>query len=107
MEFIETSIFTQRVVDILTDDEYRDLQGELADNPEKGVKIPGTRGIRKLRWKVDSKGKRGGARVIYYFLNSRGCILMLYLFKKNEQDDLLPDQMKVLKTIVEEEKYER
>lgn len=68
VEIIETHIFTKKIKAILSDDEYRKLQWELAINPEAGPLIPGCRGLRKLRWAIPGKGKRGGLRVIYYIL---------------------------------------
>ena len=66
MVIIETSIFTKRVIELLEDDEYKELQLFLAANPESGDIIPGSQGLRKLRWKSQGKGKRGGSRIIYY-----------------------------------------
>jgi hypothetical protein len=60
-------------------------------------------GIRKVRWKVQGSGKRGGARVVYYWAVEQDSILMLFIFGKNERSDLTPAQIKVLRQIVEEE----
>jgi len=103
MLIIETPVFTKRVLDALTDDEYGELQHFIAEHPEAGSIIPGSHGLRKLRWTVPGKGKRGGTRVIYYWLRPRDTILMLFLFKKNEQSDLSKDQLKILKAIVAKE----
>ncbi len=59
--------------------------------------------MRKLRWAAQGRGKRGGVRVIYYWAVVQDKILMLFMYAKNEQDDLTPDQLKVLRRIVEEE----
>lgn len=103
MEIIETSIFTRQVVDHLDDDEYLDIQLALINCPDLGSKIPGTGGLRKLRWGFEGKGKRGGIRIIYYWFISDNEILMLYLYPKNDQDDLTAEQKKTLKKIVERE----
>jgi len=68
---VETPVFTNRVLDILTDDEYRELQHFLAQYPDAGDMIPGSHGLRKLRWTISGKGKRGGTRIIYYWLRPR------------------------------------
>jgi mRNA-degrading endonuclease RelE of RelBE toxin-antitoxin system len=91
------------VLNALTDDEYRELQQFIAEHPEAGSIIPGSHGLRKLRWTMSGKGKRGGTRIIYYWLRPRDTILMLFVFRKNEQSDLSRDQLKVLKAIVAKE----
>jgi hypothetical protein len=103
MLIIETLIFTKRVLQILGDDEYRELQIFLSGHPEAGSLIPGTRGLRKLHWSIPGKGKRGGSRVIHYWLKRRDIILMLFLFRKNERSDLTKDQLRILMKVVERE----
>ena len=65
--------------------------------------IPGSGGLRKIRWASSGRGKRGGVRIIYYWAVELEQLLMLFVFAKNERDDLTPDQLKILKTIVEDE----
>jgi mRNA-degrading endonuclease RelE of RelBE toxin-antitoxin system len=103
MVIVETPIFTRRVLEALTDDEYRELQQFLAANPQAGDIIPGSHGLRKLRWTISGKGKRGGTRIIYFWLKARDTILMLFVFKKNERSDLTKNQLKSLKAIVAKE----
>ena len=91
------------MLEALTDDEYRELQHFIAEHPESGSVISGSHGLRKLRWAVPGKGKRGGTRVIYYWLKPRETILMLFVFKKNERSDLTKDQLKILKAIAAKE----
>lgn len=100
----ETSFFTKHVYEYLSDDEYCDLQIALCKNPGLGRIIPGTGGIRKLRWGLQHKGKRGGCRIIYYWFNLQGKILLLFIYPKSEQEDLSTDQIKILGHIVDEEK---
>lgn len=69
MEFIETSTFTKLIYDYLTDDEYAGVQSYLIKYPEAGSVVPGSGGVRKVRWGIVGKGKRGGIRIIYYFKN--------------------------------------
>jgi hypothetical protein len=71
MEFIEASIFTKYIYSYLTDDEYLGLQSYLLQFPESGKVVPGSGGVRKLRWAMSGAGKRGGVRVIYYFKKTR------------------------------------
>jgi hypothetical protein len=103
MVIIETPIFTRRIQSILADDEYRLLQAQLVQKPDAGKIIPGSGGLRKLRWSASGHGKRGGIRVIYYWFVSSEVVLMLFAYSKNEQDDLTPDQLKQLKKIIEGE----
>ncbi len=103
MKIIETQIFTQRVREILDDEEYRALQNALVLNPESGKIIPGSGGIRKMRWSGSGRGKRGGARVIYYWFKEQDNLLMLLIYAKKEKDDLTKVQLRVLKSIVESE----
>ncbi len=103
MVIIETEIFTRQVLQYLTDDEYRELQQDLTDRPDLGQLIPAGGGVRKLRWGLDGRGKRGGARVIYYWAVSEDQIFMLLMYPKNVQDNLTPAQLQVLRRVVEEE----
>lgn len=103
MQFFETSIFTRQVIALLTDDEYRGLQIALSAHPESGAIIPRSGGLRKIRWSITGRGKRGGVRAIYYWIVAKDQILMLFLYSKNEKDDLTLTQLKVLREIVEKE----
>ena len=68
MEFIETPIFTREIRRLLSDDEYRRMQIPLLLRPDIGDLIQGSGGLRKLRWRIAGQGKRGGLRVIYYWV---------------------------------------
>ena len=103
MVIVETKAFTARIGDLLEDDEYRALQLELVQRPTAGSVIPGTGGLRKLRWAVAGRGKRGGARVIYFWHAESARILLLFAYAKNEQADLTAAQRHALKRIVETE----
>ena len=102
MEFIETPVFTKRIAEILTDDEYRSLQEKLVKNPKAGKLIPHGKGLRKYRWAAAGKGKSGGARIIYYLYLSDNKIYMLFPYKKSDREDLTAQQMKVLINYVKE-----
>ena len=101
MIFIETPIFTADLNELLTDDEYAEFQRYLADNPRLGDVIQDTGGLRKIRWAANGKGKRGGVRVIYYYLTADAQIRLLLIYKKGIQDDLTEKQKKILRKLNE------
>lgn len=103
MNFIETSIFTRDIVGLLDDTDYAVLQRALLLNPALGDIIPGSSGIRKLRWAAKGHGKSGGARVIYYWAVSAETILLLAAYPKNVKADLTKDEIKKLRRIIGEE----
>jgi hypothetical protein len=86
--FVETKLFTRLVGDYLSDDEYLRLQAALAEAPESGAVVPGSGGVRKLRWAQPGRGKRGGIRVIYYAKTREGVIWMLTIYAKNEEENI-------------------
>ena len=101
LTIVETSIFTREISSLLLEEEYRLLQWKLVLRPEAGDLIPRSGGLRKIRWKIPGKGKRGGLRVIYYF-DSPSRIYMLFTYKKNTQENLTAKQVKVLRNLVRE-----
>lgn len=101
MVIIETSIFSRLIQDMMSDDDYRLLQEALITRPDAGAIIKGSGGLRKVRWKLEGKGKSGGVRVIYYWVTADDQIRMLYAYKKSNQSDLTPDQVAMLKQIIE------
>lgn len=86
--FIESKLFSRLVGEYLTDDEYARLQGTLIEAPEGGALVPGSGGVRKLRWAQPGRGKRGGIRVIYYAKTREGVIWMLTIYAKNEEANI-------------------
>jgi mRNA-degrading endonuclease RelE of RelBE toxin-antitoxin system len=103
MLFIETPLFTRTVEELMPEDEYRALQRALVLRPELGALMPGSGGLRKVRWHVKDRGKRGGLRVIYYWDKKNNTIYMLFVYRKSRQEDLTPRQMKILSKLVQEE----
>lgn len=98
---IETPLFTKTIDSLISEEEFRKLQGELIENPEKGKIIQGTGGARKLRFAVSGTGKSGGIRVIYYY-KVDDMIFLLLAYKKNKQDNLTEDQKKILKELIKD-----
>jgi len=90
--FVEAPLFTKLVGDYLTDEEYAALQSALAKNPELGDVVPGTGGVRKVRWRAGGRGKRGGVRVIYFVRTEQGVIWLLTIYAKNVAE-MIPTHM--------------
>ena len=95
--FVETKLFTRLVQEYLSDDEYAQLQQALIANPEAGTVIPGSGGVRKMRWGVAGRGKRGGLRVIYFLRTRQGQIWMLTLYAKNVAENISTHVLKRIK----------
>ena len=102
MEFIETPTFTRQILALLPDDDYRGLQNELMENPERGDIIKGGGGVRKVRYAAMGHGKRGGIRVIYYWLRDDGQIYMLLAYPKSEKDNLTDKETALLRDFVKD-----
>jgi len=101
MKFIETSIFTKIILNLITDDSYRTFQSSLMFRPDAGSVIVGSGGLRKIRWKLPGKGKRGSIRIIYYW-DPPETIYMIFAYQKTVQKDLTTEQIKLLRKLVEE-----
>jgi mRNA-degrading endonuclease RelE of RelBE toxin-antitoxin system len=100
--FIETKLFTKLITDYLSDEEYSQLQQALIKNPEAGDLIPGSGGVRKLRWGVKGRGKRGGVRVIYYVRTRRGQIWMLTVYAKNVAENIPAHLLRKIKEEIDD-----
>ncbi|ETI59265.1 type II toxin-antitoxin system RelE/ParE family toxin [Marinomonas profundimaris] len=100
MVIVETPIFTKLINEIMSDDEYKELQEALVIKPDLGVLIKNSGGLRKVRWSVDGRGKRG-VRIIYYWMTENEQLYMMYIFPKNTQENLTDAQTKALRQIVE------
>ena len=103
MLIIETPIFTKRIQELISNEEYRLLQIHLVNRPDAGKIITGSGGLRKIRWSAGGHGKRGGIRVMYYWFTAQNVILFLYAYAKSKQDDLTMDQLRQLKKVIEKE----
>ena len=96
----ETRSYLARAEKLLSEEEREAIVMELASNPTAGVVIPGTGGLRKMRVGLAGRGKRGGARVIYFFHSERMPVYLLAVFAKNERADLTASERAHLRTVV-------
>ncbi len=103
MIFIELPIFMRCAAELFSDEEIRAMQNTLLENPNVGDLIQGGRGLRKLRVPLPGRGKRGGARVIYYHWVSQSQCYLIYAYAKNVATDLTPDQLQKLALLMEKE----
>src|SRR2546425_9836720 len=99
MELIETAIFSRQSDEQLSTEQYRLLQLHLVGNPEAGALMPSGGGLRKLRWRLSGRGKRGGARIIYYWKHNVGRLDLLFLYPKNVQADLTSAPVRRLRAL--------
>lgn len=105
VEFIESRPFTRRLHDLAgdaADELLRAIQAQLDQKPERGAMVPGLGGVCKVRIAGRSKGKRGGYRCLYLYLEKRRHIHLLILLAKNEQEDATADQRSQMRQWVAE-----
>ena len=100
MSVVEMPEFLDRAKAILTEAERTDMVAHLGANPEAGKLVPGTGGVRKIRWGTTRQGKRGGARVIYYYYNGSIPLIALDIYAKNEKTDLSEADKRSLKRLL-------
>lgn len=97
----ETPTFTRQCDKIFSESEKRELVDFLAENPLAGDEIPGTGGVRKVRFASSGHGKRGGARIIYYYLNDDLPLYALLAYAKNMKVDMTPEEKSKVRSFVE------
>jgi len=85
----------------MTDEEYRELQLYLVEDPEAGAVIPGSGGVRKLRWRALGRGKRGGYRVIYFTRLEEGIVWMLTIYPENLKDNIPANVLRQIRKEIE------
>jgi hypothetical protein len=101
MLFIELPVFTRCREDLFSDDDLQQVQTILLENPTVDSLIPGGKGLRKLRMPQPGRGKKGGARLIYYHWSSKECCYFVYVYAKNAASDLTKEQLKRLAAVME------
>src|SRR5665213_4311121 len=100
MTVVETPGFLRDAAAALTDEELGEVIWFLAANPDAGDIMPETGGGRKLRWRAQGRGKRGGVRIIYYFHNESLPLFLLNVFAKNEHANLTRAERNAMKALL-------
>lgn len=90
----------------VTDEDVRRAEIDLIEDPERGDTIPGSGGARKMRIGFSGRGKRGGARVVYYYVGHTQKVYFLFVYPKNKQENLTGEQLAVIKQLVADLKDE-
>ena len=85
--------------DVWEDAEREAFVNFIAWNPETGDVIPETGGVRKVRWSRSGIGRRGGARVIYFYHNADRPVYLLMVYAKARREDLTPDEKKTVRKL--------
>ena len=102
--FIELEQFARAREAMLDDSEFAQLQLHMMTQPEAGDVIPGSDGCRKLRWALSGRGKRGGARVIYFLRLKSGEIVLVTMYAKNVRDNIDPKLLRDLRRHYEKDR---
>jgi hypothetical protein len=100
MTVVETERFLNDVKPMMSDSQREELVAFMGVNPEAGEIIPETGGVRKIRWALPGRGKRGGARVIYYYHGERVPVFLLAAYAKNEKANLSMAERNAMKRLV-------
>lgn len=95
----ETPLFSRQALDVWDDAEREAFVDFIARNPEEGDLIPETGGVRKVRWARPGAGKRGGARVIYFYHNSDRPLYLLMVYAKARQENLTVEEKKMVRKL--------
>ena len=100
MTVVETERFLKDVQPLMPESERMELLAFVGANPEAGDVIPETGGIRKLRWGLPGRGKRGGARVVYYYHSERLPVFLLAAYAKNDKANLSRAERNAMRKLV-------
>lgn len=99
LTFVEAQAFERRRRNLLSDDEFQQLQTYLLENYQNGDFLQGSGGCQKIRWQFKHKGKSGGVRIIYYVLIPKGRIYLLLIYSKSEQDNFSKAELATMKKL--------
>jgi hypothetical protein len=100
MTVVETGEFLKQSKPLMSNSARAELVGFVGANPEAGEVVPETSGVRKIRWALEGAGKRGGARVIYYYHNERLPVFLLSVYAKNRKGNLSKAERNAMQRLV-------
>lgn len=103
---VESTSYLNAIDKLWTVDDKEAFKLYIALNPEDGSIISDTGGLRKIRWSSSGRGKRGGARVIYYYYNETAPLYLLYAYPKGTQENLTSNEKKIFKELATELKHQ-
>jgi hypothetical protein len=103
LTFVETKLFSRLADEYLGEEGLLALQVHLLAKPDIGEVIPGSGGVRKLRWAMPGRGKRGGMRVIYFLRLQREEIWLLTLYPKNVADNIAAGVLRKIREAIDAE----
>ena len=95
----ETAVFLRQAAAVWTNDERSEFVDFIARNPEAGDLIPQSGGVRKVRWNRQGIGKRGGARIVYFYHDAGMPLYLLMVYAKARRDDLSPEARRAVQAL--------
>jgi mRNA-degrading endonuclease RelE of RelBE toxin-antitoxin system len=95
----ETPLFVRQAGEVWDETERDAFVNFIAWNPEAGDVVPDTGGVRKIRWGRSGKGRRGGARVIYFYRDVHSPLYLLMVYTKAQREDLTPDEKRMVRKL--------
>ena len=99
---VETEPFLRQAASLWSDEERQEFVSFIGSNKFAGAEIPGTGGLRKVRWSRAGMGKRGGARVIYYYYQETTPLYLLWAYAKSVQEDLTPKEKALFSNLADQ-----
>jgi len=104
--FIHSPSFDRSMNGVLTDDDLRDIQDAIRARPQSGAVIPGTSGVRKMRWGVRGSGKSDGVRVLYLVVPQHERIYMILVYSKGQKENITETERKQIRYLADALKAE-
>ncbi len=100
VHFIRLKTFDRTAKNLLSDDDERELEQDIAEDPQAAPVVSETGGVRKIRATIGQRGKRGAARVLYLYLEAVETVYLLWVFPKNARENITKAEKKVIRAMV-------